>query len=135
MDTPGDQTGQISQVQKLIRLKRYETPRDGYFEDFLEEFQQRQRQELLKKSSISLLSERVSTWLRELGSIKWVAGAGVAYAALTIGFVLYSSTTGPEVNQNIAPASFERNSAEPMNPVDFQNGSNYRSQQDSKREY
>ena len=123
------------QIQKLISLKRYETPRDGYFEDFLEEFQQRQRQELLKKSSLSLLSERVGTWFRELGSIKWVAGAGAAYAALTVGFVLYSSNTGPEVNQNIAPASFERNPAEPIDAVDFQNGSNFRSQENSKREF
>ena len=89
------------QIQKVISLKRYETPPDGYFEDFLKEFQQRQRQELLKKSSLSLLSERVGTWFRELGSIKWVAGAGVAYVTLTITFVVYSSISGPEVEQNI----------------------------------
>jgi len=123
------------QIQKLMSLKRYETPSDGYFEDFLEEFQQRQRQELLKKSSLSLLSERVGTWFRELGSIKWVAGAGAAYAALTIGFVLYSSTTAPEVNQNITPASFERAPSEPLPFVDFQDGQNFRSQPDSMREF
>jgi hypothetical protein len=122
-------------IQKLISLKRYETPPDGYFEDFLEEFQQRQRQELLKKSSLSLLSERVGTWFRELGSIKWVAGAGVAYAALTIGFVAYSSISGPEADHNIAPASYELYSAEPLPAVDFEDGSNFRSRQESKREF
>ena len=30
-----------TQVQKLIRLKRFEEPRDGYFEDFLVEFRSR----------------------------------------------------------------------------------------------
>jgi hypothetical protein len=122
-------------IQKLISLKRYETPPDGYFEDFLEEFQQRQRQELLKKSSLSLLSERVGTWFRELGSIKWVAGAGLAYAALTIGFVAYSSIAGPEADQNIAPASYQRDFAEPLPAVDFEDGSNFRSRQETKREF
>ena len=32
------------QVQKLIRLKRFEEPRDGYFEDFLKEFQSRRNE-------------------------------------------------------------------------------------------
>ncbi|MDA8977133.1 hypothetical protein N9118_04870 [Akkermansiaceae bacterium] len=123
------------QIRKVISLKRYETPRDGYFEDFLKEFQQRQRQELLKKSSLSLLSERVGTWFRELGSIKWVAGAGAAYVTLTITFVVYSSISGPEVEQNIAPASYERDSAEPLPAVDFEDGSNFRSRQDTKREF
>ncbi|MDB4143235.1 hypothetical protein N9733_07195 [Akkermansiaceae bacterium] len=123
------------QVQKLISLKRYETPRNGYFEDFLEEFQQRQRQELLKKSSLSLFTERAGTWFRELGSIKWVAGAGVAYAALTIGFVVYSSTTGSQADQNNVPVIYERSPAEPIPEVDFQDGSNFRSSQDSKREF
>ncbi len=129
MITPEDQ------IQQLISLKRYETPRDGYFDDFLEEFQQRQRQELLKKSSLSLLSERIGTWFRELGSIKWVAGSIATYAALTIGFVLYSANSGTEVNQNIAPASYERHQAEPIPSVDFQNGSNFRSPENSKREF
>jgi hypothetical protein len=32
------------QVQNLIRLKRFEEPRDGYFEDFLEEFRSRRNE-------------------------------------------------------------------------------------------
>lgn len=123
------------QVQNLIRLKRYETPRDGYFEDFLEEFQSRQRQELLKKSSISLFAERVGTWFRELGSIKWVAGTGVAYAALMLGVFLWLPSSGPEANPNVQPASYERKMSEPIPEVDFENGKNFRSRQHNHREF
>ena len=37
------------QISKLLRLKRYEQPRPGYFEDFLLEFQARQRAELIRR--------------------------------------------------------------------------------------
>ncbi len=37
------------QISKLLRLKRYELPRPGYFEDFLQEFQARQRAELIRR--------------------------------------------------------------------------------------
>jgi len=93
------------QISKIVSLKRYEIPRDGYFEDFLTEFQERQRGELLQKSSVSLFFERVSTWLREMSSLKWVAGAGVAYAALMLGILLWPADTIPDPNRT--PASFE----------------------------
>lgn len=122
-------------IQKLIRLKRYETPHHAYFEDFLKEFQSRQRQELLKKSSLSLFAERAGTWFHELGSIKWVAGAGVAYSALILGVFLWLPSSGPESNPNIQPASYELNASEPMTEVDFENGKNFRSRQQNQREF
>ncbi len=104
------------QVQKIVSLKRYETPRDGYFEDFLEEFQQRQRGELLQKSSTSLFLERVGTWFREVGSIKWVAGAGVAYAAVMVAILMWPAGPGTVPDSNRAPASFEGGQS-PVVPV------------------
>ena len=95
------------QVRKIVSLKRYETPRDGYFEDFLAEFQERQRSELLHRSSTSLFFERVSTWFREVGSVKWVAGAGVAYAALMLGILLWPAGPGTMPDSNLTPVSFE----------------------------
>jgi hypothetical protein len=95
------------QVRKIVSLKRYEIPRDGYFEDFLEEFQQRQRRELLQKSSMSLFLERASTWLREVGSVKWIAGAGVAYAALMVAILLWPAGPGTVPDANRVPASLE----------------------------
>ena len=97
------------QVRKIVSLKRYETPRDGYFEDFLEEFQERQRSELLQKSSISLFFERFAAWFREIGSVKWVAGAGLAYAAVMAAILLWPGGPGtpPDPNLNRQPALFE----------------------------
>src|SRR5207244_11151883 len=38
-----------NEIAKLLRLKRYEQPRPGYFENFLHEFHRRQRDELLRQ--------------------------------------------------------------------------------------
>lgn len=40
---------QQSDISRLLRLKRHEQPPPGYFEDFLSEFQQRQRAELIQR--------------------------------------------------------------------------------------
>ncbi len=58
-------------VQKLMRLKRHEQPPEGYFEDFLKEFHLRQRQELLKRSSLSIFMERLQTYLSDPRSQGW----------------------------------------------------------------
>jgi len=38
-----------NEITKLLRLKRYEQPPAGYFENFLHEFHRRQRDELLRQ--------------------------------------------------------------------------------------
>ena len=75
----------LSEVQKLIRLKRYEQPAQGlkaYSEDFLFEFQQRQRVEMLQRSSFSLWLEKVASWFWGFGTSKWVWGGAAAYASV-----------------------------------------------------
>lgn len=49
----------FDQVQKLLRLKRYEQPRPGYHEDFLREFQSRQRSDILRRPLRELIWERI----------------------------------------------------------------------------
>jgi hypothetical protein len=48
-------------LSKLLRLKRYEKPPPGYFEDFLREFQRRQRAEALRPSAWSVFWERITS--------------------------------------------------------------------------
>ncbi len=47
-------------IGKLLRLKKYEQPPPGYFENFLHEFHRRQRDELLKQPVWSVLWQRLS---------------------------------------------------------------------------
>ena len=105
------------QVQKLIRLKRVEEPRDGYFDDFLEEFRNRQNE---GDTSNGFLNSRVSGGS---GDRKWFIGAGLAYAALLA--VVLTWPNGPEAKQDASrqPIIFEpkqpvRNSVTPpKNPI------------------
>ncbi len=82
------------EIQDLLSLKKYEQPEEGYFDDFLVEFQQRQRSEMLKTSARGLLLERAKAWFSEFGVMRWVIGAGAAYAAVALVFnVLPGQTT------------------------------------------
>ena len=77
-------------IVKLIRLKRFEKPREGYFEDFVSEFQCRQRSELLRRSAHGIFFERVATYFSSFGGQPWLIGAGAA-AVLTVSLVLLQS--------------------------------------------
>lgn len=54
-----DPQDEFTQLQKLLRLKQYEKPDTEYFEDFLLEFQRRQRAGLLHRSLWQKLSDRL----------------------------------------------------------------------------
>ena len=91
-------------VQRLIRLKRYESPGDEYFRSFSEAFKERQRAELLKQSARGLLIERFSLWFDESGGTKRFVPAG-ALAAAAIGAGLYLALPGEDsspTNENFA---------------------------------
>jgi len=81
------------ELQDLIGLKKYEQPGKEYFDDFLVEFQERQRSEMLKTSARRLLIERAKAWFSELGSIRWVIGGAAAYAAVAFLMSISASTT------------------------------------------
>ncbi len=89
------------QVQKLIRLKRFEEPRDGYFVDFLEEFRSRRNE---GETSKGFLNSRVSGGV---DNRKWFIGAGIAYAALLVVVLMWPN--GPEAKQDSSrqPVIFE----------------------------
>lgn len=110
-----------TEVQNLLRLKRYEQPSDRYFEEFVDEFHRRQREDLLKCSARSLFAERVTVWLREMGMAKWAYGAGLAYAALMAGFLLWpKGGADHQANSPALPAgggSVER--VELLEPLNF----------------
>jgi hypothetical protein len=49
-----------NEIGKLLRLKKYEQPPPGYFENFLHEFHRRQRDELLRQPIWSVMWQRLS---------------------------------------------------------------------------
>lgn len=55
---------QDSEISKIIGLKKYESPEDGFFEDFLSDFHYRQRQQLVQLSSRQLFFERVAEYFK-----------------------------------------------------------------------
>jgi hypothetical protein len=55
-----------TEISKLLRLKRYEQPPPGYFEDFLHEFHRRQRDEFLRQPIWSVMWQRLSDSLFRL---------------------------------------------------------------------
>jgi hypothetical protein len=73
---------EFDKLQRLIQLKRYETPGEDFVEDFLTRFHQRQRAELLRQSARSLLWERVATYWENLVSPRWTAAAVTACVAV-----------------------------------------------------
>ena len=78
-------------MHRIIRLKRYEQPPEGYHENFLKEFHRRQRAELLKPSISTLLTERISAIFSDL-RVPAFAYAGAAALAILAGVVIMRLT-------------------------------------------
>jgi hypothetical protein len=74
------------QLQKLIRIKRFEQPPPGYFDRALIEFHRRQREELLRRSATSIWWERFTSglWNFRVPSYAYGAVFGVFVLAATI---------------------------------------------------
>ena len=76
-------------LRSLISLKRHEQPDDGYFEELLEEFHRRQRQNHLNPSFHKEIMERIGAWFATTNRWNYVAGVGAAYALVFMVVILY----------------------------------------------
>lgn len=76
-----------SEIQKLLRLKRYERPVEGGADEFLREFHRRQRNDLLQRPLWKLGLERLQVYLRECGL------GNLAYAGATAGLLVFAAAT------------------------------------------
>jgi len=101
----------VEQISHLLALKRIERPDAEYWQDFICEFHQNQREQLVKKSGLRSLFEAVFDWFSDLGPSKWAYGVGVAYAIVTIAFflkphgVVTESAPATPVNFQVVPAT------------------------------
>ena len=76
------------EIGKLLRLKRYEQPPPGYFEDFLHEFHRRQRAELLKQPLWSVALQRAHDFMFQVNVPSLTSYPAAAAAVLICAAVL-----------------------------------------------
>jgi hypothetical protein len=75
---------QEDKLRRLLRLKRYEQPPEGFAEEFLEKFQRRQRSEIVRRSSLGIFRERLAEWLHGLRRPGVIWSAAGVYAAVML---------------------------------------------------
>ena len=77
-----------NEIGKLLRLKKFEQPPPGYFENFLHEFHRRQRDELLRQPVWSVLWQRLSDSLFRLNIPSLTSYPAAVAAALVCAAVV-----------------------------------------------
>ena len=102
----------FEEMRKLMALKRFERPPEGFVDDFLAEFHHRQRRELLQKSSVSLLWERLMTWFEGWSAPQWgMAGAAAIFLVAAVSWMkpAEDATAGrPMERSGMVPASYRQ---------------------------
>ena len=96
----------IEQISNLLASKRSASPGPEYWQDFLCDFHQTQREQTARKGGLASRFSGALAWFSDLGSSKWAYGAGVAYAAATVAFFLTPREVVRE-NAPLVPVSFQ----------------------------
>ena len=105
-------------IQRLLRLKRYEQPPEGFVEDFVRQFHHRQRQEIMQHSARGLLWERVNTYFHGLFAPTW-RWAGATAVALVAAVVIFKPGAGG--NAGLAQSSKPTNAhQEPISDAEVE---------------
>jgi hypothetical protein len=76
----------ISDIQRLIRLKRHEQPPADFVDNFMEEFVRRQRTEQMKRPWYASILEGISSFFESWSTPQWALTT--AAAALVVGAVM-----------------------------------------------
>ena len=97
-----------TEIGKLLRLKRYEQPPPGYFENFLHEFHRRQRDELLRQPIWSVMWQRLSDSLFRLNlpslTSMPAAAAALLICAAVISLKVYQAPEAPRIGAGLFPS-------------------------------
>lgn len=93
------------QTRKLIRLKRHETPREGYFEDFLNDFRERHRPE--SSSQRQALAAGLFMRWRDSRSAVRMLGFGLVYGALVAALVWLPKGNDDDADGHRQPVIYE----------------------------
>jgi hypothetical protein len=90
-----------NEIAKLLRLKRYEQPPPGYFENFLHEFHRRQRDELLRQPLWRICLDRGQDFMLRLN---WSTLS--SYPAAVTAVLVCAAVISLKLYQTPQPASF-----------------------------
>jgi hypothetical protein len=108
------------QLSALLRLKRYEQPPAGYFDELLRDVHRRQREELIQRPLWRIALERLQCFFGET-SFAPVSYAGALAVVLVTGIVSIHSMA-PQTHEGPtgqrALASFSRATTPVQNPQD-----------------
>ena len=92
-----------NEIGRLLRLKRYEQPPPGYFENFLHEFHRRQRDELLRQPLWKIALGRAQDFMMSLNVARIasypVAVTAVLLCAAVISLNIYQTSPAPNVTR------------------------------------
>lgn len=95
-------------IGQLLRLKKFEQPPAGYFEDFLHEFHRRQRDAMLRQPLWKIALERAQDFMFRVNVARLasfpVAAAAVAVCAAVITFNIAQTPSAPRISQNTSVA-------------------------------
>ena len=91
-------------IAKLLRLKRYEQPPPGYFDNFLHEFHRRQRDELLRQPLWRIALERAHDFMFKLNVPSLTSYPAAVTAILIFAAVIslrfYQTPVTPQITHN-----------------------------------
>ena len=89
-----------NEITKLLRLKRYEQPPPGYFENFLHEFHRRQRDELLRQPLWRIGLDRARDFV-----LSFNLGTLTSYPAAVTAVLVCAAVISLRIYQTPAPAT------------------------------
>ncbi|HEY0790629.1 MAG TPA: hypothetical protein VGD78_06150 [Chthoniobacterales bacterium] len=89
------------QLQQLLKLKRFEQPPPGYFDDALQEFHRRQRADLLRQSALKIWWERSTSSLGQF-RIPAYAYGGVFGVFCVLAALVGSGALNPGTESGLA---------------------------------
>lgn len=91
-------------ISKLLKLKRYEQPPPGYFDDFLREFQARQRADLIRRPLWEIAWDRLSS-IAPSFQVPRMAYASIVAMAVAASAVIMIRPAAPVSGGNLAAAT------------------------------
>jgi ABC-type uncharacterized transport system permease subunit len=109
-------------ITKLLRLKRYEQPPEEYFQNFLAEFQARQRSEVIHRPLLQIAWDRFSSMFTMPPVPKLVMTTSFAAAVFAAVFVMNWAIDDTPSNLTLASSGTEQRDSK-ARPAQVKNGS------------